>query len=171
MSSQHDFTQAPQVSVQRSRFNRDSSVKLSFNAGDVIPYYVDEVLPGDTFSVRTSKVVRLQTLITPMMDNLYLDFYWFYVPSRLTWIHWQELMGKIPPLPGRLRSSMRCLRSPPLPQIQRMRRIPAVGSRARSPIIWASLLVFLAYRSPLFRSGRMPLSWISGFEIKICRIR
>ena len=94
MPSQHDFTQAPQVSVQRSRFNRDSSVKLSFNVGDVIPYYVDEVLPGDTFSVRTSKVVRLQTLITPMMDNLYLDFYWFYVPSRLCWIHWQELMGE-----------------------------------------------------------------------------
>lgn len=60
----------------------------------MIPYYVDEVLPGDTFSVRTSKVVRLQTLITPMMDNLYLDFYWFYVPSRLCWIHWQELMGE-----------------------------------------------------------------------------
>ena len=94
MPSQHDFTQAPQVSVQRSRFNRDSSVKLSFDVGDVIPYYVDEVLPGDTFSVRTSKVVRLQTLITPMMDNLYLDFYWFYVPSRLCWIHWQELMGE-----------------------------------------------------------------------------
>ena len=94
MPKNHDFSQIPHVGVQRSRFNRDSSVKFSFNAGDIIPFYVDEVLPGDTFQVRTSKVVRLQTLLTPMMDNLHLDFYWFYVPSRLCWEHWAELMGE-----------------------------------------------------------------------------
>lgn len=82
------------IDISRSRFKRDSSVKLSFNVGDFIPFYCDEVLPGDTFSIKTSKVIRLQTLITPMMDNLYLDTYWFFVPNRLVWNHWRELMGQ-----------------------------------------------------------------------------
>lgn len=82
------------IDIRRSRFKRDSSVKFSFNVGRLIPFYVDEVLPGDTFSVKTSKVVRLQTLITPMMDNLYLDTYWFFVPNRLVWGHWREFMGQ-----------------------------------------------------------------------------
>ena len=82
------------ISMSRSRFKRPSSVKLSFNVGDVIPFYVDEVLPGDTFDVKTSKVVRLQTLLTPVMDNIYLDTYYFFVPNRLTWSHWREMMGE-----------------------------------------------------------------------------
>ena len=82
------------LDMSRSRFDRNSSVKTSFNVGDLIPFYVDEVLPGDSFSVNTSKIVRLQTLITPMMDNLFLDFYFFFVPNRLVWSHWQEFMGE-----------------------------------------------------------------------------
>lgn len=82
------------IDIQRSRFKRNSSIKFSFNVGDLIPFFVDEVLPGDTFSVKTSKVVRLQTLITPVMDNLFLDVYWFFVPNRLLWNHWRELMGQ-----------------------------------------------------------------------------
>lgn len=82
------------ISMSRSRFKRPSSVKLSFNVGDVIPFYVDEVLPGDTFDIKTSKVVRLQTLLTPVMDNIYLDTYYFFVPNRLTWTHWREMMGE-----------------------------------------------------------------------------
>lgn len=88
------FAVNPQVDISRSKFNRDSTIKTSFNVGDVIPFYVDEVLPGDTFQIKTSKVVRLQTLITPMMDNLYLDTYYFYVPNRLVWNHWKELNGE-----------------------------------------------------------------------------
>lgn len=65
------------LEMSRSRFDRSHSVKTSFNVGQIIPFYVDEVFPGDTFSVDTSKVVRLQTLITPIMDNLYLDTYFF----------------------------------------------------------------------------------------------
>ena len=57
------------IDISRSTFSRSSSLKTSFNVGDIVPIYCDEVLPGDTFNVRTSKVVRLQTLITPMMDN------------------------------------------------------------------------------------------------------
>lgn len=88
------FSVNPQVDISRSKFNRDCTIKTSFNVGDVIPFYVDEVLPGDTFQVKTSKVVRLQTLLTPMMDNLYLDTYYFYVPNRLVWQHWKELNGE-----------------------------------------------------------------------------
>lgn len=84
----------PNISIGRSTFDRSCSIKTSFNVGDVVPFFVDEVLPGDTFNVRTSKVVRLQTPITPFMDNLYLDTYYFYVPNRLVWEHWRELNGE-----------------------------------------------------------------------------
>ena len=82
------------LDLNRSRFDRSSSVKLSFNVGDVIPFYVDEVLPGDSFQIRTSKVVRMQTLLTPLMDNIYLDTYFFFVPNRLTWEHWKQFNGE-----------------------------------------------------------------------------
>lgn len=82
------------LDLNRSRFDRSSSVKLSFNVGDVIPFYVDEVLPGDSFQIRTSKVVRMQTLLTPLMDNIYLDTYFFFVPNRLTWEHWRQFNGE-----------------------------------------------------------------------------
>ncbi len=82
------------IDISRSRFDRSCSVKTSFNVGDLIPFYVDEVLPGDTHQIDTSKVVRLQTLITPMMDNLYLDTYYFFVPNRLVWNHWKEFNGE-----------------------------------------------------------------------------
>lgn len=82
------------IDIPRSKFERNSSVKTSFNVGDIVPFYVDEVLPGDTFQIRTSKVVRLQTLITPIMDNLYLDTYYFFVPNRLVWSHWREFNGE-----------------------------------------------------------------------------
>lgn len=78
----------------RSRFDRSSSIKTSFNVGDLVPFYLDEVLPGDTFDVETSFVTRLQTLITPPMDDLFLDTYYFFVPSRLCWTHWKEFMGE-----------------------------------------------------------------------------
>lgn len=88
------FSQLPNVSIGRSRFDRSSSVKTSFNVGRLIPFYVDEVLPGDTFKVKTSKVVRMQPLVAPIMDNVYLDTYYFFVPNRLVWSHWRELMGE-----------------------------------------------------------------------------
>lgn len=82
------------IDMSRSTFDRSHSVKLSFNVGDLIPFYVDEVLPGDTFSVRSSKVVRMQPLVTPIMDNVYLDTYYFFVPNRLVWEHWRQFMGE-----------------------------------------------------------------------------
>ena len=82
------------IDMPRSSFTRDQSIKLSFNVGDLVPYYVDEVLPGDTFKVDTSKVVRLQPLVAPIMDNIYLDTYYFFVPNRLVWEHWKQFMGE-----------------------------------------------------------------------------
>lgn len=82
------------INISRSIFDRSSSLKTSFNVGDLVPFYVDEVLPGDTFDVSTSKVIRMQTLITPVMDNLYLDTYYFFVPNRLVWNHWKEFNGE-----------------------------------------------------------------------------
>lgn len=88
------FATLPRVDISRSRFDRSCSLKTSFNTGDIIPFYIDEVLPGDTFNVKTSKVVRMQSLITPVMDNIYLDTYFFFVPNRLVWNHWRELNGE-----------------------------------------------------------------------------
>lgn len=88
------FSLNPSVDIQRSKFERNSDVKFSFNIGDLVPFYVDEVLPGDTFSIDTSKVVRMQPLVAPIMDNLYLDTYWFFVPNRLVWKHWKEFCGE-----------------------------------------------------------------------------
>lgn len=88
------FANLPSAHVERSRFDRSQDVKFTFNVGELIPFYVDEVLPGDTFEVTTSKVVRLQTLLTPVMDNIYLDTYFFFVPNRLVWTHWKNFMGE-----------------------------------------------------------------------------
>jgi hypothetical protein len=82
------------LEISRSRFDRSSVIKTSFNIGELIPFYVDEVLPGDTFSVKTSKVVRMPALKTPIMDNVFLDTYYFFVPCRLVWEHWREFMGE-----------------------------------------------------------------------------
>ena len=88
------FSMLPSAEISRSRFDRSQDVKFTFNVGDIIPFYIDEVLPGDTFDITTSKVVRMQTLLTPVMDNIYLDTYFFFVPNRLVWTHWRELMGE-----------------------------------------------------------------------------
>lgn len=88
------FAELPSVDISRSTFDRSFSHKFSGNTGDIIPIFIDEILPGDTVSMDTSKVVRFQTLLTPMMDNLYADVYWFFVPNRLCWDHWINLMGE-----------------------------------------------------------------------------
>lgn len=93
-NTESHFSLTPHVDISRSRFDRSCSIKTSFDVGEVIPFFVDEVLPGDTFSVDTSKVVRMQTLLTPIMDNVYLDTYYFFVPNRLVWEHWKQFCGE-----------------------------------------------------------------------------
>ena len=88
------FAQLPAAEIQRSTFDRSCSYKTSFNVGDIVPFFVDEVLPGDTFDISTAKVVRSQTMLTPIMDNIFLDTYYFFVPNRLVWKHWREFCGE-----------------------------------------------------------------------------
>lgn len=88
------FSLLPSVNIKRSRFNRPQSIKFTGNTGVLIPFYVDEVLPGDTHQIKTNKVVRLQTPITPFMDQMYLDTYYFFVPNRLVWNNWKEFNGE-----------------------------------------------------------------------------
>lgn len=87
------FATLPDIDIQRSIFDRSSGHMTSFNAGDLIPIYVDEVLPGDSIRMRTSKVIRAQTLLTPTFGNMYLDTYWYFVPMRLVWDHAEEFFG------------------------------------------------------------------------------
>lgn len=87
-------TNPTNLDISRSKFERSHTIKTSFNVGDIIPFYVDEVLPGDTFQIDTSKVVRLQTPVTPFMDNIYLDTYYFFVPNRIVWEHWKQFQGE-----------------------------------------------------------------------------
>lgn len=93
-NAQSHFSLLPHADISRSTFDRSHSLKTSFNVGDLVPFYVDEVLPGDSFSVRTSKVIRMPTLLTPIMDNIYLDTYYFFVPNRIVWEHWKEFNGE-----------------------------------------------------------------------------
>lgn len=93
-NTDNNFSLLPSVNIQRSKFHRTQSVKFTFNVGEVIPFYVDEVLPGDTFQIKTSKMVRLQTPAVPFMDDLYLDTYYFFVPNRLVWDDWEKFQGE-----------------------------------------------------------------------------
>lgn len=89
-----DISMVPKAHIDRSVFDLSSSLYTTFNCGMLIPTYIKDVLPGDTFKVETSSLARLQTLLTPMMGEVYLDQYWFYVPNRLCWTHWKEFMGE-----------------------------------------------------------------------------
>lgn len=92
-TSQFTFSQVPSVSIPRSSFKRDRTYKTTFDAGKLVPIYLDEVLPGDTFNVNLTAFARLSTPIVPFMDNLYLDFFFFYVPCRLVWKNWEKFNG------------------------------------------------------------------------------
>ena len=92
--SQHFFAQVPKAEIQRSSFNRSHGVKTTFNAGYLVPFYVDEALPGDTHNLRLNAFARLSTPIRPIMDNIYLDTFFFAVPLRLIWNNFQKFMGE-----------------------------------------------------------------------------
>jgi len=89
----HTFSQVPKAQIPRSSFDRSSSLKTAFDAGYLVPIFVDECLPGDTFNLSASLFGRLATPIKPLLDNLYLETQWFFVASRLVWEHWEEFNG------------------------------------------------------------------------------
>lgn len=93
---QHSYQENPvSLHISRSTFNRPSRTKTSFNEGRLIPFYLDEVLPGDTFNVKTNCLIRLSNpAVKPVMDDMYLDYYYFFVPSRILWSHFEEMHGE-----------------------------------------------------------------------------
>lgn len=88
------FSQIPNSPIQRSVFDRSHDYKTTMDAGYLIPFFVDEVLPGDTFKLRVNAFVRLNTLIAPFMDNVFMDTFFFFVPTRLVWDNWQRFCGE-----------------------------------------------------------------------------
>lgn len=94
VAGQKRFTQIPKVEIQRSVFNRSCRTLTTFDPGNLVPIFVDEVLPGDTFELRTSCFGRIATLLRPLMDNAYIDIHYFYVPNRLIWTNWVKMNGE-----------------------------------------------------------------------------
>ena len=90
----HAFSNAPTTDIQRSKFDRSCGYKTTFDSGYLIPFYCDEVLPGDTFDVSATLFVRETTQIVPIMDNLHLSTFFFFVPNRLVWSNWQKFCGE-----------------------------------------------------------------------------
>lgn len=90
----HNFSQVPHADIPRSTFRRPFSHKTTFNPGLLIPIYADEALPGDTFKVHMNAITRIQALLRPIMDNLYIDIHFFAVPYRLVWDNFQKFMGE-----------------------------------------------------------------------------
>lgn len=90
----HAFSMIPKTTIQRSSFDRSFGYKTTFNEGYLIPFFCDEVLPGDTFKLKTSVLARLSTPIVPIMDNMFLDMQFFFVPNRLVWDHWKNFNGE-----------------------------------------------------------------------------
>ncbi len=89
----HQFSQTPSVAIQRSKFDRSHGHKTTFDSDYLIPIFLDEALPGDTFNLRMNAFARLATPIHPIMDNLYLDTFFFAVPIRLLWENWEKFNG------------------------------------------------------------------------------
>jgi hypothetical protein len=89
----HEFSRVPQADIQRSTFNRSHGLKTTFDAGYLVPIYVDEVLPADTFTMKAHGFGRLATPIYPVMDNLYIETFFFFVPNRLIWDNWEKFNG------------------------------------------------------------------------------
>jgi len=90
----HKFSMVPRADIPRSVFNIQHTHKTTFDAGYLIPIYVDEVLPGDSFNLRMTAFARMSTPLFPIMDNLHLDTFFFFVPNRLVWDNWQKFMGE-----------------------------------------------------------------------------
>jgi hypothetical protein len=84
----------PKADIPRSKFDCQSTHKTTFDAGYLVPVYVDEVLPGDTFNLNMTAFARLSTPLFPIMDNMHLESFFFFVPNRLIWNNWQKFMGQ-----------------------------------------------------------------------------
>lgn len=92
--NQHQFAMVPRADIPRAAFNRETSHKTTMDAGYLVPFFVDEVLPGDTFNFSATLFGRLTTPLVPFMDNLYADTFFFFCPNRLVWNNWVKMNGE-----------------------------------------------------------------------------
>lgn len=90
----HNFSQVPSADIPRSQFNRSHGLKTTLDSGYLVPIFVDEALPGDTFNLKATMFGRLATPVVPVMDNLFLDTFYFAVPYRLVWENWEKFNGQ-----------------------------------------------------------------------------
>ena len=89
----HSFSQVPKATILRSMFKRNFAHKTTFDAGYLIPVYCDEAYPGDTFSVNMTAFARMSTPLAPIMDNMFLESFFFAVPNRLLWVNHHKFHG------------------------------------------------------------------------------
>lgn len=94
LNANERFALSPTIGIDRSRFSMEPEVKTSFNVSELVPLYWQEILPGDTFEIKTAMAVRMQPLVSAPMDNLHLTLTWMFIPNRLVWDHWKEFMGE-----------------------------------------------------------------------------
>lgn len=98
-NNERHFNQIPEMKASRTRFSRNQTVLTTFDSGKLIPFYVDEVLPGDTFNVNTSAIIRMTTPKYPVMDDSFIDIYYFYCPNRILWDNFRCFMGEVESTP------------------------------------------------------------------------
>lgn len=98
-NNERHFLQIPEMHANRTRFNRDQTILTTFDSGKLIPFFVDEVLPGDTFQVDTTAIIRMSTPKYPVMDDAFIDFYYFYTPNRILWDNFKHFMGEVEETP------------------------------------------------------------------------
>lgn len=98
-NNERHFNQIPKMKASRTRFNRDQTILTTFDSGELIPFYVDEVLPGDTFNVDTTAIIRMTTPKYPVFDDAFIDFYYFYCPNKILWDNFKQFMGEVESTP------------------------------------------------------------------------
>ena len=98
-NNERHFNEIPEMKASRTRFNRDQTILTTFDSGKLIPFYVDEVLPGDTFSIDTAAIIRMTTPKYPVFDDAFIDFYYFYCPNRILWNEFKQFMGEVDDTP------------------------------------------------------------------------
>ena len=94
LNDSYNIAELPKIDIPRSKFEKNFKHLTTFDVGKLVPIFVDECVPGTTVNIRTNKLVRLQTLLSPIFDNLMMDTYFFFVPYRLVWDHWKNFMGE-----------------------------------------------------------------------------
>lgn len=145
----HRFAMTPRAEIPRSSFLVEKSYKTTFDAGYLIPVYCEEVLPGDTYKVKMTAFARLATPLFPIMDNLHLDSFFFFVPCRLLWTNWVKFMGEQTDPGDSISFTIPQLVSPtggwPVGSLQDYFGLPTVGQVGGGATVSANNLPLRAY--------------------------